>query len=73
VPLPVPVAFPDIVYSHFGDEHGLLQGPNVPAVGASLDLIPAHCDPVVNLHEFLHVVRGNVLVDIWPIEARGTL
>jgi len=25
----------------------------------------------VNLYDAYHVVRGDVLVDIWPIEARG--
>ena len=72
-PLPVPVVRPDVQYSHFGDEHGQLRGPDLPPVGAWLDLIPAHCDPVVNLHDYLHVVRGNILVDIWPVDARGTL
>jgi D-serine deaminase-like pyridoxal phosphate-dependent protein len=25
----------------------------------------------VNLYETYHVVRGDTLVDIWPIQARG--
>ena len=30
-----------------------------------------HCDPTVNLYDAYHVVDGDRLVDIWPIEARG--
>jgi D-serine deaminase-like pyridoxal phosphate-dependent protein len=30
-----------------------------------------HCDPSVNLHDVYHCVRGDTLVDIWPIDARG--
>jgi D-serine deaminase-like pyridoxal phosphate-dependent protein len=30
-----------------------------------------HCDPTVNLYDFYHVVDGDRLVAIWPIEARG--
>ena len=38
-----------------GDEHGILLG--VPGdqlpVGATLSLVPSHCDPTVNLHDYL--------------------
>ena len=27
-----------------------------------------HCDPTVNLHDWYHVVRGDTLVDVWPVE-----
>jgi D-serine deaminase-like pyridoxal phosphate-dependent protein len=30
-----------------------------------------HCDPTVNLYDAYHVVKGDTLVAIWPIEARG--
>ena len=33
--------------------------------------IVPHCDPTVNLYDHYHCVRGETLVDIWPIEARG--
>jgi D-serine deaminase-like pyridoxal phosphate-dependent protein len=33
--------------------------------------VTPHCDPTVNLHDRYHVFRGERLVDIWPIEARG--
>lgn len=58
---------------HFmGDEHGLvLFGETSPPVGMIVTLAVPHCDPTVNLYDFYHVVRGDTLVDLWPIEARG--
>jgi D-serine deaminase-like pyridoxal phosphate-dependent protein len=58
---------------HFmGDEHGLvLFGETSPPVGSIVTLAVPHCDPTVNLYDFYHVVRGDTLVDLWPIEGRG--
>lgn len=60
-------------YFFFGDEQGgiaLPQGASLP-LGASLTAVTPHCDPTVNLYDCYHVVRGDTLVAIWPIEARG--
>jgi 3-hydroxy-D-aspartate aldolase len=62
-------------YGYAGDEHGRLffvpgAGP-VPALGTRIELVTPHCDPTVNLHDFYHIVRGDTLVDIWPVDARG--
>lgn len=43
------------------------------AVGSKIELVAPHCDPTVNLHNFYHCVRGDTLVDIWPVDARGSL
>lgn len=58
---------------HFmGDEHGLvLFGDTSPPVGSIVTLAVPHCDPTVNLYDFYHVVRGDTLVDLWPVEGRG--
>jgi len=76
--------FPELVggslrgaaYSYFGDEHGRVEfadaGETLP-VGAQVELVTPHCDPTVNLHDFIHVVRGDVIEDIWRIDARGVL
>jgi D-serine deaminase-like pyridoxal phosphate-dependent protein len=34
-------------------------------------LQPGHCDPTVNLHDRYHVVEGEMVVEIWPVTARG--
>jgi D-serine deaminase-like pyridoxal phosphate-dependent protein len=61
-------------YAFFGDEHGKLilpEGASRPPLGALVECVTPHCDPTANLHDFYHVVRGDTLVDIWPIDARG--
>jgi D-serine deaminase-like pyridoxal phosphate-dependent protein len=63
-------------YEYFGDEHGRVvfaNGEDRLPVGAAVELVTPHCDPTVNLHDWYHVVRGDTVVDIWPIDARGVL
>jgi 3-hydroxy-D-aspartate aldolase len=63
-------------YQFFGDEFGMIElGETAPrlSVGDHVDLITPHCDPTVNLHDFYHVIEGDTLIDIWPIDARGVL
>jgi len=66
---------PGAAYAYAGDEHGrLLFAPGthpVPALGERIELVTPHCDPTVNLHDFYHLVRGDTLVHIWPVDARG--
>jgi len=66
---------PGATYAYAGDEHGRLfftPGTHpVPALGERIELVTPHCDPTVNLHDFYHLVRGDTLVDIWPVDARG--
>ena len=57
-----------------GDEFGRLitdPGRSPPPVGTRIECTVPHCDPTANLHDYLHVVRGQRLIDFWPIEARG--
>ena len=68
-------------YANGGDEHGVLyaDGPQarLPALGQMLWLVPGHCDPTVNLHNFLIGVRGGlaagVVERIIRVDARGAL
>ena len=59
-------------YQFMGDEHGKLidHGSQLP-LGHVVECLTPHCDPTVNLYDFYYCVREDVLVDIWPIEARG--
>ena len=55
------------------DEQGRLElapGSSL-APGAMLTCAVPHCDPTVNLYDHYHVVRGDTLIDIWPVDARG--
>jgi D-serine deaminase-like pyridoxal phosphate-dependent protein len=63
-------------YSFFGDEHGCLTFPtstdSLP-LGSIVACVTPHCDPTINLHDYLHVVRYGAIDDIWPIVGRGVL
>jgi 3-hydroxy-D-aspartate aldolase len=39
--------------------------------GDAVTLTVPHCDPTVNLYDTYHIVRGETLVDLWPVSARG--
>ncbi|BCW90303.1 3-hydroxy-D-aspartate aldolase [Alphaproteobacteria bacterium SO-S41] len=67
-------AGPSASYFFFGDEQGGVlceKAEDRPNVGDVLACVVPHCDPTVNLHDALHVVEGDTLVAIWPIEGRG--
>ncbi len=60
-------------YRFMGDEHGALDFPAdaaKPKLGSTIEFLTSHCDPTVNLYGAFHVVRGEEVVDIWPIRAR---
>jgi 3-hydroxy-D-aspartate aldolase len=55
-----------------GDEHAALIAPGHEfKLGDAVSLGVPHCDPTVNLYETYHIVRGDTLIDIWPVSARG--
>lgn len=58
-------------YRFMGDEHGAVdfEGSG-PSLGDTIEFLTSHCDPTVNLHPAFHVVRGEEVIDIWPIRAR---
>jgi len=78
--LPTPFRREGVVYTKPSDEHGVLTGdPAVlPHRGDRLLLVPGHCDPTVNLHDWYVCVRGLHTADahveaLWPVAARGAL
>jgi D-serine deaminase-like pyridoxal phosphate-dependent protein len=61
-------------YHFMGDEHGCVVPPfgeAPPGLGEVVTFAAPHCDPTVNLYEAYHAVKGDTLVGVWPIEARG--
>jgi D-serine deaminase-like pyridoxal phosphate-dependent protein len=58
------------------DEHTVLRrsgdGPAL-KLGDKALLMPGHCDPTVNLHDWIVAVRGNVVEAVWPVDARGAV
>ncbi|MBM3396577.1 MAG: DSD1 family PLP-dependent enzyme [Betaproteobacteria bacterium] len=59
-------------YLKASDEHGVLEYTSIePRLGQKVKLIPGHCDPTVNLYDWLVCYRGDRVEDIWAISARG--
>jgi D-serine deaminase-like pyridoxal phosphate-dependent protein len=61
-------------YTCSGDEFGELALPPGSAPlkpGDLVGLVVPHCDPTINFFDWYHCVRGDELVELWPIEARG--
>lgn len=62
------------IYAFSGDEHGCVvfaDSAQTLPIGSALECVVPHCDPTVNLYDHFHVVRGDTLVDLWPVDARG--
>jgi D-serine deaminase-like pyridoxal phosphate-dependent protein len=68
--LPLVYLRPDVVYRSASDEHGTLASRGDLVVGSRLMLVPGHCDPTVNMHDWLVAVRADRVEDVWPV-ARG--
>jgi len=63
-------------YRYQGDEHGAVvfaEANQTLPLGAVVACVVPHCDPTVNLYDWYHCVRGDRLVDIWPVDARGAV
>jgi D-serine deaminase-like pyridoxal phosphate-dependent protein len=43
----------------------------LPSVGERVRVLPAHVDPTIALHERMHLVRGDEVVDTWAVDLRG--
>ena len=62
--------------SYYGpnDEHGRIEFTNhttAPLVGTLVTLVPGHCDPTVNLYDWIVAVRQRRVESVWSIDARG--
>ncbi len=62
----------DVEYISCSDEHGVVSDPDgVLKVGDKLRLVPGHCDPTANLHDWYVGVRNGKVDVLWPVTARG--
>ena len=57
----------------FDEEHGIFSAPAGSSlrVGEAVALVPGYSPSTVNWYDAYHVVRDDVVVDIWPIIPRG--
>jgi 3-hydroxy-D-aspartate aldolase len=70
--LPVVFGRSDVRYAKCSDEHGVIEDPaGVLNVGEKLRLVPGHCDPTCNVHDWYVGVRGGKVEVVWPVSARG--
>lgn len=75
-PPPAVVTAPSVAaeFRFMGDEHGCVfykDGAVPPPLGGQVILEAPHCDPTVNLYNSYCCVRGDALVEIWAVDARG--
>ncbi|MFQ5935405.1 MAG: DSD1 family PLP-dependent enzyme [Acidiferrobacterales bacterium] len=77
--MPEPYGLDRVTFGKASDEHGVLNieaTHKPPNFGNKVLLIPGHCDPTVNLHDWYVCVRGLGTSDayveaVWPVAARG--
>lgn len=70
--LPVVYGRSDVKYIKCSDEHGVVEDPKgVLKVGEKLRLVPGHCDPTANVHDWYVGVRNGKVEVVWPVSARG--
>ncbi|SEV91238.1 D-3-hydroxyaspartate aldolase [Cognatiyoonia koreensis] len=62
----------DVTYVKCSDEHGVVSDPKgALKVNDKLHLVPGHCDPTCNVHDWYVGVRNGKVETLWPVSARG--
>lgn len=70
--LPVIFGRTDVKYIKCSDEHGVVEDPtSALKVNDKLRLVPGHCDPTCNVHDWYVGVRNGKVEVVWPVSARG--
>jgi 3-hydroxy-D-aspartate aldolase len=70
--LPVIYGRNDVKYISESDEHGVIEDQRgVLRINEKLKLVPGHCDPTCNLHDWYVGVRNGKVEVVWPVSARG--
>ena len=67
---PEPKGINGVTYHFGGDEHGILtlQQPSQEIqLGEKLEFLVPHCDPNVNLYDYVFGIRGSLVEAVWPI------
>jgi D-serine deaminase-like pyridoxal phosphate-dependent protein len=64
---------PGLEARSWAEEHALFDFPGEPPVdlGDRVELIPGYGPTTVNLHDEFVVIEDGVVVDVWPVAARG--
>jgi D-serine deaminase-like pyridoxal phosphate-dependent protein len=65
---------PGMDYTAGSDEFGTIRFEKASKdykIGDKLEVIVPHCDPAVNLYDFIYGIRNDRVETVWPITARG--
>ncbi len=61
-----------VEYVKCSDEHGVIADPDgILKVNDKVRLIPGHCDPTCNVHDWYVGIRGGKVESLIPVTARG--
>lgn len=74
VPRPGVIGEPGMDYNPGSDEFGTItfkEASKSYKMGDRLELIVPHCDPVVNLYDYIYGIRKDRVEVVWPVTARG--
>ena len=75
--LPLVADLPGLTVTGASDEHLTLAwdpaAVSGPKVGERLRLIPGHCDPTVDRHDWFVGIRGGRVECLFPVDARGAM
>jgi|SRR6266516_264212 len=73
--MPLVAGCDGVSYARAADEHGRLDvgGNHRFKLGEMIRLIPGHCDPTVNLHDWFVCIRKEHVESVWPVSARGAV
>jgi 3-hydroxy-D-aspartate aldolase len=74
VPRPGVIGEPGMDYNPGSDEFGTItfkEATRSYKMGDRLEMIVPHCDPVVNLYDYIYGIRKDRVEVVWPVTARG--
>ncbi len=73
--MPLVAGCDGVSYAGASDEHGRLDvgGNHRFKLGEKIRLVPGHCDPTVNLHDWFVGIRNSHVEAVWPVSARGAV
>lgn len=70
--LPVVFGRSDLQYGKCSDEHGVIDDPGgTLRIGDKLRLVPGHCDPTCNIHDWYVGMRAGRVERLMQVTARG--
>ncbi len=64
---------PDWEINSLSEEHGAtkIRADDPAKIGDRVEIIPNHICPVINLFDSMNITRGERVVDVWTVAARG--